>query len=331
MAVDVHAHFYLPEYVELLRGRTEVPRIVQEDGTDRFLIVPQEAASGRGGGRPMDDSYWNIAGTLDHMAQHGIDVTVLSLGNPWLDFLEADAAAAWAPRLNQALARLCAQHPGRLYGLGVLPLQTPERAARELDHLSGLPGLRGAIISTRGAGHGLDDRALDPVWQRAEALELALFVHPHYGIGMDPLGPHAYALNFALGFLFETTIAVARLILGGVLDRHPRLRLLVAHGGGTLPYLAGRLDNAARAFVPGLERLPSEHLQRLSYDVTVYHGAAVHCALEFVGPDHLMFGTDHPFRRNPSAVYRSLADLPAAAREAVLNRTARAFFRLAEP
>lgn len=328
MPVDVHSHFYLPEHVDLLRGRTEIPRIVREDGVDRLLMFPQEAGPGGGGGRPMDPSYWTVARTLEYMARHGIDVTVLSLGNPWLDFLDPETAATWAPRLNGELARLCGEHPGQLYGLGVLPLQNPEAAARELAHLAGLPGMRGAIIGTRGAGGGLDDPALDPVWRRAEALEVALFVHPHYGIGMEPLGPNAYALNFALGFMFETTTAVARLILAGVLDRFPRLRLVIAHGGGALLYLAGRLDNGARAYVPGLGRLPSEHLRRLSYDVTVYHAPAIGCAVEFVGADHLMFGTDHPFRKDPAEIYRSLAGLPASAREAILDGTPRAFFRL---
>lgn len=328
MPINVHSHIYLPEYVELLRRRRKPPRVVNQGGVDRLVIVPGEGASGGVPGRPMDPSYWSVTHTLEYMARHEIDVTVLSLGNPWLDFLDPQAAPVWAGRLNRALARLCEDHPGRLYGLGVLPLQRPETAASELGHLAGLPGIRGAIIGTRGAGQGLDDPALDPVWARAEALDLALFVHPHYGIGTDLLGPQAYALNFALGFLFETTIAVARLILSGVPDRFPRLRLLIAHGGGTLPYLVGRLDNGARAYVPGLKRLPSEDLRRLSYDVTVYHAPAVTCALESVGSDRLMFGTDHPFRKDPSDVYRSLAGLAPADREAILNRTASAFFRL---
>jgi predicted TIM-barrel fold metal-dependent hydrolase len=328
MPIDVHSHIYLPEYVELLRRRDELPRIVTQDGIDRFLIVPAEGAPGGAPGRPMDESYRSISHTLEHMARHGIDATVLSLGNPWLDFLDPQAAAEWAPRLNRALARLCDDHPGRIYGLGVLPLQSPETAAGELGHLAGLPGIRGAIIGTRGAGRGLDDPALDPVWARAQSLDLALFVHPHHGIGMDLLGPQAYALHFALGFPFETTITVARLILSGVPDRFPRLRLLIAHGGGTLPYLAGRLDNGARAYVPGLARLPSASLRRLAYDVTVYHAPAVTCALATVGPDRLMFGTDHPFRKDPGDVYRSLAGLAAADREAILDRTASSFFRL---
>lgn len=329
LTVDAHSHFYFPSWVELLRSRTANPRIVREDGTDRFCIVPEEAAGGERPGRPMDATYWTVESKLAYMDAQGVDVAVVSPGNPWIDFVAPEDAASWARRLNTELDEMCARHAGRLYGLGLLPLQSiPEKSLAELDHLARLRWVRGVTMGTRGAGKGLDDPALEPLWARLEALSFPVFVHPHYGVGSEAFGAHGYVLNFSLGFVFETTVSIARLVLAGVLDRFPGLTLMLAHGGGTLPYLAGRLDGAVRSYAKGLDRLPGEYLRRFYYDVTVYHAPAVRCAVEFAGADRCMFGTDHPFKKDPDDMLRSLERLSPADRRAVLGDTARTLFRI---
>lgn len=331
MTIDVHNHMYLPRYVKMLRQRGQIPRITREGDIERLIILPEENSEGGGGGRPIDSSHWNIEEKLKYMEAYEIDAAVVSLANPWLDFLKPETAISWARQLNQDLEEICKDYPNRLFGLGVLPVQDVPGCLAELDNIASLTWLRGAIIGTQGAGNGLDDPALDPVWKRAQDLDLPLFVHPHYGIGMEQFGRFSYSLNFGLGFPFETTIAVARLVLSGVLDRFPKLKLLLAHAGGTLPYLSGRLDSCAKKYSDSTSRLqysPNDYLRRLYYDTLTYHAPAVSCLLEFVGPNRLMFGTDNSFTKNPVAIYMSMENLKHKDKAAILDRNARAFFKI---
>jgi aminocarboxymuconate-semialdehyde decarboxylase len=187
----------------------------------------------------LGPAYFDLGYKLAYMDQHGIDVSVLSLGNPWVDFMPSAEAAWWARSLNEDLEFLCSA-TSRLHAFGALPMQNVPAARDELRRLAILPHIHGAIIGTRPGGLHLDDPVLDPVW--AEAGRVPLFIHPHYILGADWMAGYGHAVFLGLGFTLETTTAVTRLILSGALDRHPGLTLILAHGGGALPYLAGRLD-----------------------------------------------------------------------------------------
>ena len=297
-AVDVHTHIYPGRYVKLLRSRGAVPRIVTRGGQDRMLILPNEDADGSTAvGRPIGSEYWDRARKLAFMNRHGIGVSVVSPANPWLDFLPNSEAGPVAAEVNAAMEEYCAGGGGRLYGMGLLP-RDPALAAAELGRIAALGSLRGAIIGTTGAGNGLDDPALDPVWAAAERFGLMLFVHPHYGLGGEAMAGFGHATLLALGFPFETTTAITRLILGGTFDRFPGLRVMVAHSGGVLPYLAGRLDAcvAGDAHSPvRLRHAPSSYLRMMYYDAISYQVPTLSLLMSLVGADRIMFGTDHPF------------------------------------
>lgn len=298
-AIDVHTHVYPGRYVSLLRGRMSVPRIVTRGGQDRMLILPgEDADSSTSVGRPIGSEYWDPARKLAFMDRHGIAVSVISPANPWLDFLPGAEAGPVATGINEDMEALCASSGGRLYGLGLLPLRDPAAAAIELERIGKLAHLRGAIIGTTGTGKGLDDPALDLVWAAAERAGLMLFVHPHYGLGNEALGGYGHAMPLALGFPFETTAAVARLVLGGTFDRFPGLRLMVAHAGGVLPYVAARLDAcvAGDAHSPvRLRHQPSSYLQQMYFDAIGYQVPTLALLIELVGTARIMFGSDHPF------------------------------------
>lgn len=296
LAIDVHSHVYPGRYMSLLRARDAVPRIITRDGQDRMLILPGEDADlSTAVGRPIGSEYFDPARKIAFMDRHGIGVTVVSPANPWLDFL--DDAGPIATEINQDMEALCAGSGGRLYGLGLLP-RDPATAAAELARIATLPHLRGAAIGTTGAGKGLDDPAMDPVWAAAERDGLMMFVHPHYGLGTEALGGYGHAMPLALGFPFETTAAVARLVLGGTFDRFPGLRLMVAHSGGVLPYLAARLDAcvAGDAHSPvKLRHEPSSYLRNMYFDAISYQTPTLALLISLVGAGRIMFGTDHPF------------------------------------
>ncbi len=178
-------------------------------------------------GRPIGSEYYDRARKLAFMDRHGIAVSVVSPANPWLDFLP-DAGSV-AAEINEDMEALVQRQRRPT----VWPGAAAHRAIRKRrrgtwTRIARLPHLRGAIIGTTGAGMGLDDQALDPVWAAAERDGLMIFVHPHYGLGNEALTGYGHAMPLALGFPFETTAAIARLILGGTFDRFPGLRLMVS-------------------------------------------------------------------------------------------------------
>ncbi|KAL0253143.1 hypothetical protein SLS55_010595 [Diplodia seriata] len=319
--VDVHTHVYPPSYMALLRSRTTVPYIRNfPDAPDsaRLIILPGEDSASTPStsrGRPIGPEYHSIAHKLAFMDAHHISASVISLANPWLDFLTDDPAAAarTASAINDEIEALCAAHPRRLYHFATLPLSASAAAVcAEIARIAdgSLPHCRGVIIGTSGlgAGAGLDDPLLEPVWAALAEGDLLAFVHPHYGLPAGVYGPRAAAeyghvLPLAVGFPVETTVAVARMLLGGVWERHGALKVLLAHSGGTLPFLAGRIEScvAHDGHLKGVgrtERMRSlwEVLRTNVYlDAVVYSELGLKAAVEASGKDRIMFGTDHPF------------------------------------
>mgnify|MGYP003959363239 FL=1 len=212
-----------------------------------------------------------------------------------------------------------------MWGFGVLPLADPRSAVAELDRMhTENPHLRGVIMGTDGCGKGLDDPAMDIIWEKLQALGFMCFFHPHYGVGNEKFGNYGHSLLLGLGFPFETSAAVSRLILSGVLARFPKLKLLIAHSGGTLPYLSGRLDSCcAHDEHFKLDKKPSEYLKMLYYDALCYNTESVDLLMKFAGPDRLMFGTDDPFSiSDPAQVWDSLSHLKLKDRKGIVYSNA---------
>ncbi|PSR93714.1 hypothetical protein PHLCEN_2v4609 [Hermanssonia centrifuga] len=269
------------------------------------------------------------------MDKHGIDVSIVSSANPWLDFLPASTAHKLAGELNDDLEMFCATSPSltstlkRLYGFGLLPL-VPEITVTSLletvEQISQLPHLKGIIMGTRGVGKGLDDDALEPVWEAISKAGLVVFLHPHYGVDGKAWGekPNGHVLPLALGFPFETTIATTRLILSGVFDRHPDLRVLLAHSGGALPQLSSRLASCIDHDPEVASRLAHDaryYMSKLYFDAVAYGSEELGFVSDVIGraeafsarassasasknagtnkrklgSRRMVFGTDHPF------------------------------------
>ncbi|KAJ6036996.1 2-amino-3-carboxymuconate-6-semialdehyde decarboxylase [Penicillium herquei] len=323
LVVDIHTHVYPPSYMAMLRARKTVPYIHDPtDGAEPRLIIlssdddPATPLDQRG--RPVDTSYSDINVKLTFMEKHGINCSVISPANPWLDFVPSDEAQTWAERINDDLESTCAgvnknKESKSLFAFGALPLSAPsEIVVNEINRLTTLPHIRGVIMGTSGLGKGLDDPDLDPIWRALEETQLVLFMHPHYGLpdeafgGPEVINRYGHVLPLALGFPLETTIAVTRMLLSGVFDRFTKLQVLLAHSGGTLPFLAGRIESCIlheRKFTanggdtPGPRRSIWEVLQtNVFLDAVIYGSAGLQAAVVAGSHDRLMFeGTDHPF------------------------------------
>jgi predicted TIM-barrel fold metal-dependent hydrolase len=328
-SIDIHSHLYPRWYVEALKRRSEPPRVVGEPGAERFVIFDGEH------GRPMGEEYWDLDAKLQFMAAHGIVQTIASLGNPWLDPFGGDEAAELTVRANDDFAALEGRTQGRIVGMGVLPQHDIALAAQTVADIAGMPTLYGVINGCRLCGRELDDPELEPVWAAFEDTGLPLLLHPHHVLGRAELTGWGHAFPVALGFTFETTAAIARLVFAGVLERHPRLRLVAAHGGGTLPFLGGRLDAGWRSD-PSVQKAltspPTEDLRKLFFDALVYHAPAVLAVRELVGVEQMAFGSDHPFSvADPVANLRAIDEaLAGNERAAVRMGSARRFFGLPE-
>jgi predicted TIM-barrel fold metal-dependent hydrolase len=314
--IDLHSHLYPPRYLDMLRQRTEAPRVIARDGNEYLAVLPGKDDRDDAG-RLIDDSYWSAAAKIAFMDRAGIDVSVVSAPNPWLYFLPAEQAVEMAALINQDLDEMARGSGGRLFGLGLLPTTADTTACvAELKHIATLPHLRGIILSTHGRGKGLDDPDLEPVWAALVARDLMVFVHPHAGIGQEHYAAYGYVLYLALGFTFETTIEAAKMALAGVLQRHPGLKLLLAHGGGTIPFLAGRIDAClAHDEVLSAEQralAPGAALRGLIYDAITYAPEALRLVVDFAGPDKVVFGSDHPFSIAEAATVLGTIDEVAA-------------------
>ena len=313
--IDVHTHLLPPQYLDLLRSRSEPPMIVDRGGTE-FLVhlpVPSPGPPADGPGMPVTDAFWSPDTKIAFMDEAGIDVSVLSLGNPWLDFVTPDEAVSYAASLNAEFEQTAASSGGRFFALGVVPTAAgADASSSEVDRIAEQPHMRGIILSTRGFGSGLDDPAMDAVWAKVVEHELVVFTHPHYGIGNENYSGYGVSLLISLGFTFETTVMAARLALSGVFERFPSLSLMLSHAGGTLPFLASRLD-ASLSINPALRDLPepSGTLKAAILDSVVYDGDSLRRVLEFGDHDRIVFGTDHPFMI--AGADRLLAALDAAA------------------
>ena len=331
--VDVHSHLYPRVYLDLLRARTTIPRVTGAPDEERFVIFPEEEAEGPTGGRRFGPEFWDVGEKLAYMDAAGIDRSVVSLGNPWLDPLAPAEGLAAAKIVNGAFAQLEHDTRGRIVGLGVLPPGEVEAAVGVLNEVAETPTLHGVISGPRICGRPLDDPALDPVWSAFERTGLTLFLHPRDGAAIDDLSGYGHALPLAIGFPFETTIAVARLLFGGVLHRFPGLKVLAAHGGGALPFLAARFDVGWRSDEVARRRLPvepSEAVRGLYLDAVVYHPRALAATADLVGTRQMAFGSDHPFfsgslRQSLAAVRSAFPNGKAAD---VLGGTAAELFRL---
>lgn len=233
------------------------------------------------------------------MQSHDFSLSRVNIRVPVrLDFLSGQEAADVAMELNDELQSICEASKGRLFGFATLPVRNPSAAVKEVRRLKSLSCIRGVILGTPGAGEGIAHENMRDVLSALEDEQRMIFLHPHYGVGNEHFHDAGHALFLALGFPFETTVAVSRLIVTGTLDKLPKLKLLVAHAGAALPSLIGRLDSCVAHdahICDKLERKPTDYLKDMYFDAISYSPNALQGVVNLVGADRVMFGTDNPF------------------------------------
>jgi aminocarboxymuconate-semialdehyde decarboxylase len=290
MTIDVHAHVIVPEITREAGGEDWRPHVFRDDAGARVVEM-----SGREI-RAAIAEFVDIEGILAAQDEAGVDRVLLS---PWVPLLYYDAdpdeGLGRARIQNDALATLVRDHPERVSALGALPLQDPELAARELEDVVGkLSGVEVAA-SVRGAFLG-DDR-FEPFWEAAEATGALVFVHPTTR-GFDVPAFQAHYLWNTVGNPLETAITAAHMVMAGVMERHPELRVLLAHGGGALLAVRGRLRHA-HGFQPQararLRESPDDSIRRFYFDTLTHDEALLRALIDYAGPEQVLLGSDYPF------------------------------------
>jgi aminocarboxymuconate-semialdehyde decarboxylase len=318
--IDVHSHYLAQSLVRALERRAERPRIT-DSPTGRQIEY------GKGNVHPVLPAMGDVELRLREMDEQGIDVALLSINIPGVDWFPVADGPFVAREVNDELAELVGAHPRRFRALATLPLQTPEAAAEELERVMAA-GFRGAMIYSNVAGRHLDDPALRVVFDVAAQLAAPIFIHPTFPLTAPSVD--AYALIPTLGFMFDTTTAAVRLVLDGLFERHPGFRLILAHAASLLPQLVGRIDYEAERHANGRGALavdPSEHLRLLYTDSVCVWSPALRSTIELVGPERVMFGSDYPFW-DPQRTFDTItaADLGEAQVAAIRSQNAQRLF-----
>jgi aminocarboxymuconate-semialdehyde decarboxylase len=326
-AVDVHTHWYPRPFLDLLgrEGPAHGLEWRETPAGPQFRI--REVTTGPAGPRFVD-----LDERLRAMDEQGVAVHVLSLTQPMLYWAGRSLGERLSIVFNDELARAHERSPRRLVGLATLPMHEPDLARREVERAARLPGIRGAYAATVVLDRELSDESFFPVYEALEGLGLPLFLHPVFVIGEDRL--KRFYLTNLLGNPFETAIAAAHLVFGGVLERFAKLEVVLPHAGGAFPWLAGRLQRGWEKrpeLRSAVKDGPQAFLRRFQYDTIGYSDAVLANLVRLVGEDRVMMGSDYCFPiayERPVEVVTGNPHLSDTARQAILAGNAARLLKL---
>ena len=245
------------------------------------------------------------------MDEAGVDMALLSTNIPPPCMLAPELGNKGAQAINDAIAELVDAHPHRFAGLACLPWQNPDEAITEIDRVKGL-GFRGIMLYSHIGGKPVDAPHFEPVYTHAETLRMPIVMHPTVPTWGEAIKD--YWMIGMMGLQVDNSFALLRLILSGILERHPHLQIVMPHVGGILPYMSGRIDHQTEVLGRARENItqpPSAYLQRVYLDTVSPSVQALQYAYEYSGADRLLFGTDHPWVDMPRFV-RLIEEMPIA-------------------
>ncbi|HWO43235.1 MAG TPA: amidohydrolase family protein [Candidatus Eisenbacteria bacterium] len=297
MNIDFHAHFYPEEYLKRLEASTGDVRIEKNEKGEK-IILSMGARAG-----PVTPDFFDIEVRLDKIKEHRVDMQVLSSPHPGVDRFSPEESAEMSRLINNGLAQAAKKYPEHFQGLAMLPLIDTRLALKELDRAVLELGLKGISILTNVAGKTLDSDFLLPVYARAQALGIPIFIHPTTPLGAQVM--QEWRLAIILGFEFDIMLSATRLAYSGILERFPELNFVVSHLGAGLPFLAGRIDRGYHDPTCGIKtkKPTSAYLKDLYCDTVSFYQPALMMAYEFYGPERMVLGSDFPLL---------IGDLPGA-------------------
>ena len=286
---DLHTHYYPPIYFDKIRELPSEFSFGQSPSGQ--TIITYRGARFFGVTPAMTD----VSKRLEDMDRVGIDVEVVSLSTPNVFFADAQHQPEIARMVNDAYAELCAQHPARFRAFASIPMDDPDAALKELHRAINELKMNGVILLSNIGGKPLTSPEYRPFFAEANRMKLCILLHPMLPANTDPF--REYVLGPIVGFMFDTTLAVARMCYDGMFKDFPDIRWIVGHLGGAVPYLMERMDNGYRDFIEcraKIDELPSVYLKRLYYDTVNFNSHMLMMVRDMIGADHMVMGSDYP-------------------------------------
>jgi aminocarboxymuconate-semialdehyde decarboxylase len=286
--IDFHNHYYPPEYIKALEQGPSAVRITHDAEGNPCLHYPGDYNVAVPGHRDIDYR----VGILE---QAGVDTQVVTLTTPGTHIEVSATAVRLARLVNDRFARVVADKKGRFAALATLPLCDPEASVAELRRAMDELHLPGAMVFSNINGVALSDQRFWKLYEVANERAAVFHIHPTNPVGVEAMLD--YWLMPLVGFLMDTTLAAASLVFSGVAERFPRIRWVLGHLGGAIPYLAERLDRGYEAFADcrvNISRPPSTYLKRFYFDTVNFDPRAIETAIDFAGADQILAGSDYP-------------------------------------
>ena len=323
--IDVHTHMFTRRWLDLLQ---------KEGGPYSLKTRPDGQKEIFRGETPVvlpQPGHFDYDLRLKHMDAAGIDVSIVSLTCPNVYWGGEDVSCRAARELNDNMAEAQTKYPGRIRWFMSLPWEYPQRAVEELVR-SCDNGAIGVMVLANVSGRSLTDPFFAPIWAEIDRRALPVLVHPTDPPGVDLMDMGKFDLSWAVGFIFDTTLAVTRMIFEGFFDLYPNLKLIAAHGGGALPYMVGRFEKGDEVELPQRRKMkakPRDYLRHIYYDCITYDPGALQYLVSVVGPERVMFGTDWPhWVHDTKGAFANTALFPPDQRDAIRSGNAMRVFKL---
>jgi aminocarboxymuconate-semialdehyde decarboxylase len=323
--IDVHTHMFTASWLELIKKKGGIYSIkTRPDGQqeifrgDTPVVIPQRG-------------HFDYALRIQHMDSSGIDISIVSLTCPNVYWGSEATSCQAARESNDSMAQAQATYPDRIRWFTSLSWEYPEQALRELKRTCD-NGAVGVMVLANVAGRSLTDPLFAPIWAEIDRRQLPVLVHPTDPPGVDVMDMTQFDLSWSVGFMFDTTLAITRMIFYGFFDHYPNLKIIASHGGGTLPYLLGRFEKGDEVEIPSrrkMKRKPTDYLRHIYYDCITYNPGALQYLISVAGADRVMFGTDWPHQvHDTKGAFANTARLPEAQTSAVRSGNAQRIFKL---
>ncbi len=286
--IDFHNHFYPKEYIEAIQTGPSNIKVTYDENNNPLLHYP-------GDYNILVPSHRDIDFREQAIKKAGVDKQILTFTTPGTQIESPERSVELAQIVNDGFARIKDERSERFTALATLPLNDPETSVIEFERAFNDLGFKGVMVFSNINGIALSDRRFWPLYEKASDLNAVFYIHPNFPVGVEAMTE--YWLMPLIGFTFDTTLAAAKLVFSGVVEKFPGIRWVLAHLGGAIPYLAERLDRGYFAFKECREHIskpPSEYLKEFYYDTVNFDRKALKLAIDFAGADHLVAGSDHP-------------------------------------
>jgi len=288
--IDVHTHAYTRRWLEILRKKSGKYSLkTRPDGQEEIFRGDTPVSIPQPG-------HFDYKIRIKQMDATGIDISIVSLTAPSVYWGTEEVSCEAARESNDTMAEAQSDYPERIRWFTSLPWEYPQRAIEELERTCE-NGASGVMVLANIAGRSLNDPFFAPIWREIDRRALPVLLHPTDPPGVDVMDMGQFDLSWSVGFMFDTTLAVTRMIFDGFFDLYPNLKLIASHGGAALPYLVGRFEKGDEVELPQRRKMqakPTDYLRHIYYDCITYDPRALEYLVSIVGADRVMFGTDWP-------------------------------------